>query len=182
MITERARAAFHEGGHAIAGTLIYGDGFVIKIRMTGGDPRTQTRVEKMGNQPLRRWQGDRLVKISTPDALDSAEALGVSSLAGMAADWIAHNSYQPSPQDIRSLNTVLARIDDSLWTLIEPTPDALPNGVLSEPHYIGWFLDARELLTAHRAALDLVAAWLLKRDTLRGPAVEAIIHSEGIRE
>ena len=177
----RERAAVHEGGHAISGTLIYGDGFVIKIRMTGGDPLTETRVETMGSQPQRIWRGGRLVNVSDPDALDLADAFGVVSLAGMAADWIAHQSHQPSPQDVRSLNAVLARIDDSLWTLIDPTPDAFQNGLLSQPPYTDWFLHARELLTAHRAALDSVAGWLLKTDTLQGPEVEALIRGEEIR-
>ncbi len=149
--------------------------------MTGGDPCTETRVAEMGSQPRSRWQGGRLVNVIDPDGLDCADAFGVVSLAGMAADWIAHDSHQPSPQDVRSLNAVLARINDSLWTLIDPTPDAFQNGLLSRPPYDGWFRRARELLTAHRAALDSVAGWLLKTDTLQGPEVEALIHGEEIR-
>ena len=86
-VTARERAAVHEAGHAIAGTLIYGPGFVTKIRMTRGDPRTMTRVDEMVNDPQRIWLSGGLVAVSEPDALDVAGALGVFCLAGMAADW-----------------------------------------------------------------------------------------------
>ena len=179
--SERDRAAFHEAGHAIAGTLIYGDGFVIKVRMTGSDPRTGTRIREMGNNPLRCWRGGGLVDLSRPDWLDLAEALGTFCLAGMAADWVAHESYQPSPPDIRAVNEALDSIDHP-WSLIEPSVGRFTEDLLSKSPYSSWFQTARDLLIAHRTPLGSVAGWLLETDTLQGSEIEALIRGEEIRK
>ena len=177
---KRERDAAHEAGHAIVGTQIYGEGFVTKIRMTRGDPRTETRLEQMGNDPRRLWQGGRLIEIREPVGLDRADALGAFCLAGMAADWVVHASYQPSPSDVRKLNQGIKPLGCG-WTLIEPTPEHFEADLLSQPPYHDWFRDARDLLLAYRDALDSVSGWLRETNTLQGSEVEALMRGEKIR-
>ncbi len=177
--TRRDRIAYHEAGHALAGTLIYGTGFVVKAHIK--PDRTTTNFQTMGLNPKHLWQGGRLVQVRSPSGFDALDALGIQSLAGMAADNLAHTGYLPGTDDVEGLNAVI--LDGGYdFPVIEPSQKAFDSGLLSQDPYVGWFMSATELLQEHRSSLEAIAGWLKKTDTLQGHEVEMLISGDVIRE
>ncbi len=181
--TWRDRVAYHEAGHALAGTLIYGSGFVVKIRIRLDRQygETATNFQTMGPRPKNLWHDGALVELFEPDAFHAMEAAGLQALAGMAAGRLAHGLLQPGIDDVEKLNHLIRALDYPAQVL-EPTQESFAASLLSNDPYRGWFESGTALLSGRRASLDSIASWLMKTDTLQGQEVEDLISGRTIRE
>lgn len=178
----RDQVAAHEAGHAVVGTLVYGPGFVRKIRMkekAQGYAETQTNIDTMGHCPKMIWDGNALIDVMDADGELENLAFTMLAVAGMAAEAITFKKFTPADHDLSAIKQILER--DGLPALDLDDPD-LGKKLFNTPPYSDGLSYAKQLLERNLPKFDAVYTWLKKTDTLQGHEVEALMAGKTIRE
>jgi cell division protease FtsH len=180
---DRERIAYHEGGHAILGLVV-----------PGADPVHRVTIVPRGQALGVTYQRPDADRYNYPEAYLRARIIGM--LGGRAAEEIVYGTRTTGAESDIEQATSLARNMVTRWGMSDrlglvqlaprenpylagPSPSAGFDGsrpfsedtaraidaevrrIIEESH-----AEAKRLLTAHRAALDALAAALLQRETL----------------